>query len=65
MPLVAAVGQVFGVGADAVLVHERADLAHEGLVERRGPADGQRQAMAHEGEALGQGAEAFAQCATH
>ncbi len=65
LAIVAAVAQVFGVHADVVFGHERLDIANELLVERCGPADGQRQAVDEERVALREPAELLAERAAH
>src|SRR5579885_274192 len=55
--------EVFAVETDAVVVEETTDLVQQGLVERRRTAERQRQTVAYERVAFGEGSERAAELA--
>ncbi len=65
MAVVTAIAEVFGVGADLVLIQKALHTVQKGFVERAGCADRQRQAVTDEGVTFGKGAELLAVATTH
>ena len=63
--VVSAPGQVFGEQAHAVFAHEIACAAQQDFIQGAGASQRQRQAVAHKGVALGEGAKIAACTATH
>lgn len=64
MAVVTAVTQMLAVGLDTVRGEEMANRAHQFEIKRSRPADGQRQSMGYQREALGHGTKLPAEAST-